>query len=72
MQVPFVKKTVEGVLAGFHKTVNDLRDIAQDRAAEITKCNDEIATLVVKVKAAGAERDKAHNVADKLEQLFSA
>lgn len=71
MQVPFVKKTVAGVLAGFQKTVNDLRDIAAARQDEVLKIGDQISTLRGDMTAASVERDQANTIADKLDRLIS-
>ena len=71
MQVPFVKKTVAGVLAGFQKTVNDLRDIAAARADEVVKIGDQVRGLRAAQDAASAEALKADTIADKLDRLIS-
>lgn len=71
MQVPFVKKTVAGVLAGFQKTVNDLRDIAAARADEVVKIDGQVRTLRAESDAAGSEGLKAAAIADKLDRLIS-
>jgi hypothetical protein len=67
----FIKKTVDGVLAGFNRTVQDLRDIAAQRQAVIVKNDDAITLLSLESAAAQAERNRAHAIADKLEKLVS-
>lgn len=67
----FLKKTVDGVLAGFTRTVQDLREIAGQRQAVITKNDDAIVLLSLESAAAASERNRAHAIADKLEKLVS-
>jgi hypothetical protein len=65
------KMTVDTVLAGFRKTVDDLRDIGARCTADIIKNEDEITVLTAKSREAGAERNRANTIADKLDALLS-
>ena len=65
------KKTVDSVLAGFQKTVQDLRDIGERQQATVNGNNEKIASLVVAVQSARQERDRANAIADKLAALIS-
>lgn len=71
MQIPFAKKTVDGVLAGFQKTVDDLRQIVKDRGDDVAKINEKINALTDERAAATTEALRASAVATKLDQLLS-
>lgn len=64
-------KTIDGILKNFNKTVSDLRGIAEVNSTKITRTNEEIMSLKEKVTTASDEKNKATNIADKLEALIS-
>lgn len=68
----FIKKTVAGVLAGFQKTIADLRSIEAAKHDEALAIGPKIAELRIQQNAATAEASKAGTIAERLEKLLSA
>jgi hypothetical protein len=67
----FIKKTVAGVLAGFQRTVDDLRTIASQQTDEAARLNAEARAKLAAAAAADTEASKADDIADRIEKLIS-
>ena len=69
---PFAKPlTVDGVLASFRKTVDDLHTIVAERGAERDEISLQIQALRAAQDAAVSEAVQASSIATKLEALIS-
>ena len=64
-------KTVAGVIAGFQKTVDELRAIGNKQATEAMRKEDASASFHSESLAHSAESKKADQIADKIEALIS-
>lgn len=64
-------KTVGSVLKNFTKTIDDLKKIAETNSTKVSSLNDKIINLKTEVNTAVNEKDKATNIANKLEKLIS-
>ena len=65
------KKTVDGVLAGFRRTVEDLRTIANQQSDEALRLNAEARAKLESAAASDAEAQRADDIADRIEKLIS-
>ena len=65
------KKTVDGVLTQFRKTVDDLRTINEQQTAEANKLTVRIGGLRAEQAAAVAEAERAESIASKIEKLIA-
>lgn len=65
------KKTVDGVLAQFSKSVEDLRQIAQQQSAEAARLASKVIGLRVEQDAAVTEAERASRIAGNIEKLIA-
>ena len=65
------KKTVDGVLASFRKTVNDLREISERKRTEADERNNDARSHLALAAAATSEAARADTIADRVEKLIS-
>ena len=65
------KKTVDGVLASFHRTIEDLRKISEAKREEAEERNADARSHLALAAAATSEANRADNVADRVEKLIS-
>jgi hypothetical protein len=63
-------KTYDGIIKGFTKTINDLRDLADKNVGKITSNNDKLFKLEVETTNLKDESKKALLTADKLAALL--
>jgi hypothetical protein len=66
------KKTVEGVIAQFRKSVADLQQIEEQQRAEAGRIAEKIGGLQSDHSAAVAESVRAGKIAGNIEKLISA
>lgn len=64
------RKTVDGVLATFKRTLDDLKQVEQESEAEVTRQHQIAMNARLDAEAARAEAGKARNAISKLSALF--
>jgi hypothetical protein len=72
MLFPSTKKTVDGVLSAFSKTIADLRDVASTNEVQAARHEQEIEDAKKALTSARIERERALSAATKLEGLIGA
>jgi mevalonate kinase len=65
------EKTVDSILTAFNTMVQELVTIQAQKSQEASNIRDEAAALLTKANVADAEAKRAHNVADKLNQIIN-
>jgi len=68
----FVKKTVDSIVASFNKTIADLRSHAEAMGEAAADHHRQAAQHSHDGERCLSERERAHNVARKLEQIVGA
>lgn len=66
-----LKPTMQSVLAGFNKTLAQLKTIEANADTTIAAGQKQLEAIAVTQSTARAERDAARNVASKIEALIS-
>lgn len=66
-----MKKSVDGVMKGFTKTINDLRKIADRERTNVACIKDQIATLEEHKTVATIEADRAEGFANNIEGMLN-
>lgn len=66
----FARKTVDGVLAVFHKTIADLGLVAEEQNARAEAKRIEAQQAQAEAEACALEAQRARNVASKLEAVI--
>lgn len=74
MKNPFVtsRKTVDGVMAAFTQTINDLDTIANQSMADVHALTEQQKQIQLQIEAANAESVRAENISSSLRNLIGA
>jgi uncharacterized protein (UPF0305 family) len=74
MKNPFVtsRKTVDGVMAAFTQTINDLDTIANQNMADVHALTEQQKQIQLQIEAANAESVRAENISASLRNLIGA
>lgn len=74
MKNPFVtsRKTVDGVMAAFNQTINDLDNIATQSVADVHALTEQQKQIQTQIESANAEATRAENISASLRNLIGA
>ena len=65
-----MKKSVDSIVGGIRKVVNQLNALTEQKATEVVELSDKAAGLERDAAAAREERDRAMRIARKLEEIL--
>lgn len=65
------EKTVDSILTTLHTMILELAEIHINKTEEASNIRDEAAALLTKANVADAEAERAHNIANKLNQIIT-
>ena len=65
-----MKKSVDSIVGGIRKVVNQLNALAEQKATEVVEISDKVVVMEQSAEEARTERDRASRIARKLEEIL--